>query len=99
MLKLYAMRLSDRPGDVLEVHGVDSARQPIKRIKFSHAGKTYCITAPINGTKSICWIGEITYDGKSKAVVGSWGGYSRSRLQMFWSETWYTAIPKFLNEG
>jgi hypothetical protein len=98
VLKLLAIRLSDRPGDVLEVRTTNAQRQPIKRIKFSNAGKTYCIEASTDPKNKICWIGEIAYDGKSKAVVGSWGGYNRTRLHMFWQETCYTAIPNFIKD-
>lgn len=103
MFKLYALRISDKPGDVVAGLRMDANRKPIPNngkqvcfVKFAKNGKIFCITYSPDPSDMICWIGEIVYDGKTKWQEGSCGGYNRVRLALFWKDNWKEAIDKFV---
>ena len=92
MMKLLALRLSDKPGNVIEF-----IRDGHRMVKFSLGDKLYLIATPVDVSKAICWISEIRYNGgKNPRWVASQGGYERIRLQMFWRNDWNTSIRQFI---
>lgn len=92
MMKLLALRLSDKPGNVMEF-----IRDGRKLTKFSVGDKLFLIDTPVGQCDGICWISEIRYNGgKNPRWVASQGGYERIRLQMFWGNNWNAAIRQFI---
>ncbi len=91
-MKLLAMRLSDKPGNVMQF-----VRDGRKLTQFSIGNKIYLIDTPVAKPDGICWVSEILYTGqKHPRWVASQGGYERIRLEMFWGKNWNTAIRQFV---
>lgn len=97
MDKLFFMRLSDRPEDVLSYsrrNGTETV------IRFSLNNREFCYTKGVNS--SFGWIGELAkYDKLTacnhKAAYGNPGGYARPRLRKVWPVSFRYTINKFVS--
>lgn len=103
MDKLFLMRLSDKPGEVVEHHRMNQHnRRPEKMIIFHANGKLFTFTSD---SSDICWIAELVELGKNEghrakeypAKTGNPGGYPVARLALVWKNEAAQKIKEFIN--
>ena len=94
MMKLLAIRLSDKPGNVIKY-----IRGDFCQVKFSIGDRIFIIATPINLRNNICWVSEVKYTGNNSYPSG-WmacnNGYERLRLKLFWRNDWNLKIMEFI---
>lgn len=90
MDKLFFMRLSDKPGNVLEVPRKNRyTNRHETMILFSVGGKEFTFTS--NRVDGICWIAELSPYNKANVndhppFIGNPGGYHVARVQLVWKD-------------
>ncbi len=100
MDKLFLMRLSDKPGEVVEHHRMNQHnRRPEKMIIFHANGKLFTFTSD---SGDICWVGELGKYDASKvkeypAKTGNPGGYPVARLELVWKNEAAHKVKEFIN--
>jgi hypothetical protein len=97
MDKLFLMRLSDRPSEVMEVC---RPKFNDRMFLFSVKERQYCLTI---GASNICWLAELAKYDKPTATnftashYASPGGYDRARLKLIWRNELRQALLEFVN--
>jgi hypothetical protein len=100
MNKLFLMRLSDKPGEVVEyTRKSPTSRRNETVIIFQVNEKKFTFTSD---SSNICWIAELgKYDAsKAKdypAKTGNPGGYPVERLALVWKHEAPSKIKEFIN--
>lgn len=101
MDKLSFIRLSDKPGNVIQIQRRNHhTRRPETMILFSVGSKEFTFT---RGEGGICWIAELApYDKASTHLhpavnVGNPGGYRVTRLELVWRHNATQKIKEFIN--
>lgn len=97
MDKLFFMRLSDNPANVIGINRINpSTRNPECMVIFSANNKTYSFSTPKNG--GVRFIAELNYNHASvherKASTGNPGGYEVVRMGIVWNNE---DITKFIS--
>ena len=100
MNKLSIMRLSDKPGEVVEHRRKNPATRRHETITVFQANeKKFTFTSD---SGSICWIAELgKYDASKvkdySAKTGNPGGYPVERLALVWKHEASSKIKEFIN--
>lgn len=100
MDKLFLMRLSDKPGEVVEHHRTNQHnRRPEKMVIFQVNDKKFTFTSD---SGDICWVAELGKYDASKvkeypAKTGNPGGYPVARLALVWKHEAAHRVKEFIN--
>lgn len=98
MDKLFLIRLSDRPSEVMEVY---RAKFNDRMFLFSVNGADYCLTIS-KGKGNILWLSELVKYDKSTAhnfpagPCASPGGRDRARLKLIWRNELRQSLLEFI---
>lgn len=103
MDKLFLMRLSSKPGEVVEHRRRNPTTRRLETMWIFHAnGKLFTFTSD---STDICWIAELVELGKNEAhraneypaKTGNPGGYPVERLELVWKREAKSKIKEFIN--
>ena len=99
MNKLFFMRISDKPGEVVEHHRKNPTTRRNETMTIFHVNdKKFTFTAD---SGNICWIAELGKYDASKvkeypAKTGNPGGYPVARLALVWKHEATKRIHDFI---
>lgn len=103
MNKLFILRLSDKPGEVVEHRRLNPTTRRLETMWiFSANEKLFTFTSD---STDICWIAELVELGKNEghrvkefpAKTGNPGGYPVARLGLVWKNEAHTKVKEFIN--